>query len=53
MNRKDFMKTTAAGMLGVSLSSWTYADFKRAQETIIGHGDFKYNNHSADKSQTK
>lgn len=42
MNRQDFLKTTAAGMLGISLSSWTYADFKRAKQTIIGHGDFTY-----------
>jgi len=42
MNRNHFIKTTATGLLGVSMSAWTYKDFKALKETVIGHGSHRY-----------
>lgn len=42
MNRNHFIKTTAAGILGVSMSSWTHRDYKNLKDTIIGHGSHRY-----------
>lgn len=42
MNRKHFIKTTASGLLGISMSAWTYKDYQTLKETVIGHGSHRY-----------